>query len=291
MISQEFQSHLDTGVTTLARAWVLRRRDGRVLGFTDHDRDIEVAGVTCKADTGLTARALAQTTGLSVDNSEALGALSDAAVTEADIAAGRYDGAEVEAWLVNWATPAQRLMQFRGNLGEITRVAGGFRAELLGLAERLNRPVGRAYQTACSAVLGDGDCRVDLAGPGFSGEGVVETAEDQKRLGLTGLEGFDDRWFERGRLTVLTGAAVGLIGIVKNDRPEAALRGIELWQALRAEIAPGDRVRLEAGCDKRPRTCRLKFGNMLNYRGFPDIPGEDRMLSVPVGAETGGGGK
>jgi uncharacterized phage protein (TIGR02218 family) len=291
MLDENFQAHLSTGLTTLARCWRLSRRDGLELGFTDHDRDITFAGVTFKADTGLTARALAQTTGLSVDNTEALGALSDVAVTEADIAAGRYDGARIEAWLVNWAAPEQRLMQFRGNLGEITRAAGGFRAELLGLAERLNRPQGRAYQTACSAVLGDGDCRVDLSGPGFSGEGVVETAEDQKLFTLSGLQGFDDRWFERGRLSVLSGAAVGLIGVIKNDRPEAAVRGVELWQSLRAAIAPGDRVRLEAGCDKRTRTCRLKFDNMLNYRGFPNIPGEDRMLSVPVGAQSTAGGK
>jgi hypothetical protein len=31
-------------------------------------------------------------------------------------------------------------------------------------------------------------------------------------------------------------------------------------------------LRLEAGCDKRAETCRLKFGNFLNFRGFPAFP-------------------
>ena len=55
----------------------------------------------------------------------------------------------------------------------------------------------------------------------------------------------------------------------------------ELWEELRAEIAAGDLVRLEAGCDKRMETCRLKFANILNFQGFPDIPGEDWVMAYP----------
>ena len=73
-----------------------------------------------------------QSTGLSVDNTEALGALSDAAIREADIEAGRYDGAEVRAWLVNWADVSARQLQFRGSIGELRRAGGAFEAELRG---------------------------------------------------------------------------------------------------------------------------------------------------------------
>lgn len=134
-MTQDFLDHLASGLTTLSRCWCLRRADGWVQGFTDHDTDISFDGVDFRAGTGLTANALMQTTGLSIDNSEALGALSDASVTEADIRAGRFDGAKVEAWLVNWENPAERILQFRGTLGEITRSGGAFRAELLGLTE------------------------------------------------------------------------------------------------------------------------------------------------------------
>ena len=70
--------------------------------------------MTFKAETGLSAAALAQSTGLSVDNTEALGALTDASVREQDIEAGRFDGAEVRAWMVNWANVSERWLQFRG---------------------------------------------------------------------------------------------------------------------------------------------------------------------------------
>lgn len=292
-LGEAFIDHVQSGLTTLARCWLLRRKDGWVRGFTDHDEDVVFGGVTFCADTGLTAHAIMQTTGLAIDNTEALGALSDASVTEADIRAGRFDGAEIEAWLVNWANPDERLLQFRGALGEITRSGGAFRAELLGLTETLNRPQGRVYQSACSAVLGDGRCRFDLDQPGFSAELDVVAVEDDVRFTVDGATGQPERWFEKGRFKVLDGPAAGLVGVIKNDRVGPGGRMVELWQAIRATVRVGDRVRIEAGCDKRHQTCRDRFDNIVNFRGFPHIPGEDRLLSVPVQGttvdETGGG--
>ncbi|MEY8838991.1 DUF2163 domain-containing protein, partial [Cribrihabitans sp. XS_ASV171] len=153
-----FRAHVESGVTTLCRAWAIRRADGVQHGFTDHDRDLTFDGVTFRADSGLTALTLDQSTGLSVDNTEALGALSDAGLSDAEIEAGRLDGAEVLAWLVNWAAPEQRWLKFRGHIGELRRSGGAFQAELRGLTDALNRPLGRVYQKPCTAVLGDGAC-------------------------------------------------------------------------------------------------------------------------------------
>lgn len=35
-------------------------------------------------------------------------------------------------------------------------------------------------------------------------------------------------------------------------------------------------------CDKRWRTCVQVFGNQLNFRGFPDVPGDDFIFARPV---------
>ncbi len=149
-LHEGLKAHLETGVTTTCRCWAVTRSDGVTLGFTDHDCGLAFEGIAFKADTGLSALALQQSTGLSVDNTEALGALSDAAIREADIEAGRYDGAEVRAWLVNWADVDQRQLQFRGSIGELRRAGGAFEAELRGLTDVLNRPVGRVYQKPCT---------------------------------------------------------------------------------------------------------------------------------------------
>lgn len=283
-------AHLKSGTTTTCRCWALERRDGLVLGFTDHDGPLEFDGIVFRADTGLSALALQQSTGLSVDNTEALGALSDAAITEEDIEAGRFDGAELRAWLVNWADPDQRKLQFRGHIGEIRRAGGAFEAELRGLTDILNVPMGRVYQKPCSAILGDAACRFDLTTPGYSVDLVVEAVEERRVFRFGELATSAEGWFRYGLLEVRSGAGEGLSGSVKRDRIEAGERVIELWHPLRAEIMPGDALRLVAGCDKEMNTCRRKFLNIKNFQGFPDIPGDDWSISDPSRAGRLDGG-
>lgn len=290
-LSEALAAHLAEGVTTLARCWAVTRKDGTTYGFTDHDMPLSFEGVVFRANSGLSAQALQQTTGLSVDNTEAVGALSDASLTEADIQAGRFDGAEVRAWLVNWTDVDNRVLQFRGTLGEVRRGGGAFQAELRGLTEALNQPQGRVFQQPCAAVLGDAQCGFDFdAVPGYVAERAVEEIAEGKFLSFGSFDGFDERWFERGRLQVLSGAAAGLTALVKNDRYQDTTRVIEVWEAFRTELLPGDMVRIEAGCDKRAETCRLKFNNFNNFRGFPHIPGEDWLTAYPVSSGVNDGG-
>ncbi|MDF3605688.1 DUF2163 domain-containing protein [Paracoccus sp. DMF-8] len=266
--------------TTIARAWAVQRRDGTVLGFTDHDQPLQFDGIGFRPDTGLSASAVVQGLGLSIDNTEAMGVLTDDAITERDLMAGRWDAAEVRLWDVDWTDVASRRLIFRGHLGEVSRNGGAFRAELRGLSEPLNNPQGRVYHPRCSADLGDGKCGMDLTRPGYFAEGTVAQDDEGLRLVLDGIAGHEARWFERGRLLVLSGPAEGLSGLVKVDRAlPGNQRAVELWAALGLRPQIGDRVRLVAGCDKSGATCRLKFDNFLNFRGFPHLPSEDWLLS------------
>ncbi len=284
------KAHLESGNTSVSRAWEIARRDGVRLGFTDHDRDLAFDGLTFRAQSGLTAQALAQSTGLSVDNGEALGALSDGAISEADIRAGRYDGAAVKAWLVNWAVPDDRTLIFQGTVGEITQADAAFRAELRGSTEALNVPGGRVFQKPCAAVLGDSACGFDLSDPGYFSDAPVLEVEEDRSFSFAIMPQFAEAWFERGRFEVLDGAAKGLVGVIKSDTTTLSARKVELWEAIRADVAQGDSVRLQAGCDKRAETCKIKFSNFLNFRGFPHIPGEDWLMAYPRrGSDNDGG--
>ncbi len=289
-MDQAFHAHVQSGSTTLCRCWAILRKDGRTFGFTDHDMALRFDGIVFKADAGLSALALQQSTGLSVDNTEAIGALSDASVREEDIEAGRFDGAEVRAWLVNWADVSERWLQFRGSIGELRRGGGAFHAELRGLTEALNRPLGRVYQKPCTAVLGDTACRFALDTPGYSTVRPAETIENARVFRWQGLRDFEPGWFARGRLSVQSGEADALWGAIKKDWFDGAERVVELWEPIRETVVAGDRIRLDAGCDKRMETCRLKFNNLLNYQGFPDIPGEDWVMAVPRKSKANTGG-
>lgn len=289
-VSEALAAHLAAGTTTLCRCWVVARRDGIRLGFTDHDTDLEFDGVVFRADSGLTGKALQQTTGLSVDNGEAMGALRSDAVTEADLVAGRFDAAEVQAWLVNWSDAAQRHLLFRGTIGEVQTGGGGFRAELRGLTETMGQPMGRIYQRHCNARLGDAACGVAMDHPAFAGEAVVIEANAGQPLRLWGLEGYGPDWFARGHLDVLDGDGIGLSAMIKSDVLVGTHRNVALWQELRIPLAAGDRVRVRAGCDKRAETCKGKFANFARFRGFPHIPGEDWLMAVPRSSGSNGGG-
>lgn len=289
--AQALYDHLQDGVGSVCRAWAITRSDGMQFGFTDHDRDLSFDGFLFKADTGLSAKALQQATGLSVDNTEAMGALSDAAIREEDIAAGRFDGAEVVAWLVNWNTPEARRLMFRGSIGELRRSSGAFHAELRGLTEALGQPVGRVYQKPCTAVLGDADCGFDPSAAGYHAEGAVVEVAENRVFSLSGLRSFAPKWFQRGKLDILTGAAAGLSGAIKRDHyASETLRSFEIWEPLRAMPQVGDVIRITAGCDKRMKTCQLKFDNLLNFRGFPDVPEDDWVTVHPTQAKRSGGG-
>lgn len=284
------KEHLATGVTTVAHAWAIARTDGVVLGFTDHDRELSFDGITFRADTGLSALSLAQSTGMSVDNTEALGALSDISIREDEIEQGRFDDASIQAWLVNWNDVSQRWLQFRGTIGEVSRGDGGFRAELRGLTQALNRPQGRVYQKPCGAVLGDRSCGVNLWNPSFSYSTVIAEASGQRQIRFSDFPNYVDGWFTRGRLEVIDGEGAGLSGAIKQDVIVGADRVVALWEPLRCDLAAGTSVRLVTGCDKRGDTCRNKFGNYANFQGFPDVPNEDWLLAVPKsnGTNTGG---
>lgn len=287
---QGLLTHLKSGMTTTCRCWAITRTDGQIYGFTDHDLELSFDGIVFKASTGLTAAAIEQATGLSIDNSEAMGAISDAAVREDDIEAGRFDGAEVRAWMVNWTNPDERALQFRGSIGELRRAGGAFHAELRGLTDLLNRPVGRVYQKPCTAVLGDKTCRFNMNAPGFWLEAEIAAVENGANLQLRGGSSISNAWFERGRLDVQTGSAAGLWGAVKQDQRTQDGRHVTLWSGIGGGLLVGDTVRLTAGCDKRMTTCRLKFNNLINFQGFPDLPGEDWVMAVPKKSNRNKGG-
>lgn len=276
-VPADLQAKLDGGVTTLAHLWRIARRDGAVFGFTDHDRDLVLAGVTYQAQSGFLAGAVEKSVGLSIDTASAEGALDAACITAEDMARGLWDGARVDLWRADWTEPSLRVHLFAGRLGEARRGELAFSAELRGLQAALNRPVGRVFSRFCDADVGDARCGADLSDPAFRGEGVVVSVIDATTFTASGLGAFADGLFSSG---VLTWDAGGAADVAAHYAGAAAT--IELLAPWPAPIAAGDALVITAGCDKRLETCRDKFSNTLNFRGFPFMPGDDAVQAGPV---------
>ena len=276
-IPSTLQAKLDSGVTTLARCWTVIRTDGNRLGFTDHDRPLFFNDVIHDPDSGFVAGTLETASGLAPDNSDVIGGLSSDAITEADLERGLYNGAEVDVHLVDWAAPTDRVLLFRGNIGETSRGSVAFTAELRSMAAKLDQPTGRAYLTQCDAELGDARCGVALTPVTATVTAIALTGE----ITATGLgEGY-----ARGLLTWQTGLNTGQSNSIKDHAADT----ITLWSLPADLVQTGDTFEITPGCDKTLATCRDRFGNAENFRGFPHIPGDDFATSYPNQGEGNDG--
>lgn len=287
-LDPDLKAHLQTGVTTLCTCWRVTRRDGAVLGFTEHDRAISFDGTDFLPDTGVSGSALSSSADLAVDNSEIEGALSADMLSADDLAAGLYDDAAVEIFRVNWAAPDQRVLLKKAVIGEVRRAGDAFSAELRGLSHHLDQTSGRIYQRLCDVNLGGAECGVDLDAPAFKTSGAVTALVGEQQFIASGFESFEDSWFAHGLLMWVTGENAGIKAHIKS---QAANGAVSLWLPAGAAIQIGDAFTATAGCDKRHATCQQKFSNAINFRGFPFMPGNDFAISYPLRGDANDGGK
>jgi len=278
-----------SGAASLANAWIVTRGDGVRLGFTDHDHDIQVQGATCAAATGWTAGAAETDLGLKAGTATATGALDSAILTEADIAAGRYDGDGVEAWRLDWTAPENAVLLWRGTIARLVRTGSAFTAEIEGPLMALERSAGRTFGKLCDARLGDGRCRADVSGAAFNGAGAVIGASADRRLVVSGVAAFGPGWFANGRLSWTGGANAGAVQTVASHLVGESGVVLVLEEAALQPVAAGDAFTVRAGCDKRFSTCDATFANIANFQGFPDIPGDDYFaVNAATAARTDG---
>ena len=274
-ISEALLAHLSGEVTSLTTCWKLSRRDGAVLGFTSHDRDIVFGGVTYTASNGFVPSAVVSNAELSVDNMEIHGIIDGEVMLEADIKAGIYDYAAIEIFMVNFMDLSQGRLDLRnGWLGEVKYGNGRFSAEVRGLMQAMSQVIGELYSPSCRAKLGDSRCGLDIVDFTVTGSVSVVTSnqifEDAAREEDAG-------YFTMGKITFTSGNNAGISMEVK----EYGVGGVVILVFPMAyELQVGDEYTMQAGCDKSFATCIARFSNAVNFRGEPHVPGVDAMLTT-----------
>jgi len=268
-------SFLDRPLTTLAFCWRLERRDGVALGFTAHDRDLLIDGLVYRAAPGMAPSAVTLADGFDAGSMDVAGALSADGISEEDLEAGRWDGAGVRLFAVDWEAPGETVLLARGELGAAERAGAAFTAELRGPAAVLERAVVEQTSPECRATLGDRRCRVDLAGRRalatvVSADGAA--LEMDRGEASANAHGY-------GILRWIDGANAGLSAAILSS----AGNGILLRDPPALPVAVGDRAELIEGCDRSFATCRTRFGNAANFRGEPHLPGNDLLTRYPGG--------
>ena len=276
--SANLTAHIASEVTTLAVCWKLTLTTGAVMGFTDHTSDLTVSSILYKAATGFSPTSIETKDKFAVDNLDIAGVLDAAAITEADIMAGKYDFAEVEIFMVNVTDLTQGIIQHRrGWLGEVSLRNGQFITEVRGLAQKLSQNIVELYSPTCRAVLGDARCKVALGA--FTASGTVNTVTSRQVFisnALTQAAGY----FSSGEVVWLTGANAGRRMEIK----EFSNKQVTLVLPMPNNVTVGDTFNAIAGCDKTFNTCFTKFSNAVNFRGEPHVPGMDKMLATAATA-------
>ncbi|WP_313807017.1 DUF2163 domain-containing protein [Sphingobium sp.] len=266
---------LEKPLATLAFCWRIERRDGVAIGLTSHDRDLEIGQMLYRAAPGMTPCAVRSGIGVEGSDADVEGALVADAISEADLAAGRWDGAALELRLTEWEEPGVLwLLLARGGIGAVARRAGAFTAELVGAMAALKAPVAPSTSPDCRAVLGDRQCRVDLAG---RRRVVAVGSVDDAVVTLPGLEAGA---YAFGTLRWLTGRNGGIVqAVIDNDGD-----GVTLADPPAFAVEAGTLALLTEGCDRQLATCADRFGNAVNFRGEPYLPGTDLLTRYPGAA-------
>lgn len=132
------------------------------------------------------------------------------------------------------------------------------------------------YQRLCRHALYAGGCRLDIEAFLVAG---TATARSGIQITIPEAASQPDGWYRGGVLrhagllgfiTGHTGSTLTLAGRMPDL--EAAIDDPNATPAI--EIAPG--------CDLRRDTCNAKFSNLLNFGGFPDIPGRNPFGGLSI---------
>ncbi|MFD1788048.1 DUF2163 domain-containing protein [Sphingomonas floccifaciens] len=250
-----------------------RGKVARAEPVTAHDRDLTIDGSVYRAAPGMTPSAIRRRDPMEADTMDVAGALSSAAIREADLIGGRWDGARVAIFAVDWTAPDNRIALGTGTLGAIETADGAFTAELRGSGAAFDAPACETTSPECRAELGDRRCRVSMAGRRTIAR---VTAVDDDVLTLDHAPPVAGAW-DGGRLRWLDGANAGIEEVVANvEQARVRLSGTP-----RFEVAVGDRCVVIEGCDKSLATCAERFGNAANFRGEPFLPGIDLLTRYP----------
>lgn len=269
-----FLTHTASGATTLAALWKITRRDGQVFRFTDCDVDVAVPGDgTYTASTSFNLSAVDLTGALNVDTLDITSVLQSPTITDTDLLAGRWDGAAVEVAQVNYRSPADGTLRLRaGTIGRLEYQGERWVAEARGLMLKLQAVRGRVLRPTCDAELGDSRCTVSLGSNTFAGT-VTSVQDASYALTASALaQPADD--FRFGVVSWLSGNNAGLNVEVKSHATGGVL---QLAMPQPGAIQVGDTFNIVRGCGKTRADCKNKFSNLVNFRGFPDVPGIDEV--------------
>lgn len=285
-ISAALSSHLSGATLTLASMVKITRQDGTVMGFTSCDTDITYQGLTYFAASAFDASTVRGQIASGIDNLEVIGLLKSPYITDVDLFAGRYDGAQVSVFVVNWADLTMgQLTLLTGVIGDATFENGKWTIEFRSLSQYLGQQIAELTTPSCRVLqLGDARCSAPGGGvlPGatnFQFSKTVSSVPSATQINF-GADGNPATFYAYGQVTFTSGLNAGISREIQSQVVSPGNAVVNLQEPFPFVVSPGDAATLTAGCDRSAGTCLARFNNLINFRGEPYVPGTDQMLQA-----------
>ena len=279
-ISSSFAQKLNENSTKLCAAWEFIREDGVELRITNHDRDLNVSGETFKSAPIIDAGQIEITSNLSPDSFHAIGAYDVAGIDGNDILLGRWDNASLKFMIVDWSEPENFVVIWSGKISGFKQSKFGFELDLLGPEGALSRTIGRQFTRHCDAELGDNRCQLNFEIDGRKLFAQIELVEGDRAIKINKPQLLNNADFKNGTISFNSGKLSQLKFKIHNIDLSNDFWRIELERPMMLRPQIGDSVILKIGCDKAFLTCKNKFANQVNFRGCPNMPGDDFAFST-----------
>jgi uncharacterized phage protein (TIGR02218 family) len=271
-ISANLKDHYAAEVRTIARCWQIERQDATILGFTDHDEDLEIEGITYESLNSGQTSAIEANDNLSVNTMDIQIVLDSEGITRDDVKAGRYERAMLWIFEVNYKSLADGYVTLGyGYIGELTLHDNYISAEFRSLSQLLQNNIGRVYLPTCDAQFCDSRCTLTQAT--YTVSKTVSAVTDRSEFTV---ESAGSAIYTNGRVTWTSGLNNGLTMEIKEWGAN-----VKLILPMPFNIAIDDTVDITQGCAKTKEACKA-YSNYVNFQGFPDLPGIDEMLDYPT---------
>lgn len=280
-LPEALQAKLKSGQCALAMLWTIERVDGRNFYFTDCDVKIVSKGNVYLPSAGGQRTAASMEAGLETDNMDITGCITDDSITEMDLFQGKFDYATARIDLVETSLPDAPMTLFRGKIGEVQFDRGTFKANMDGITAVYEQYHADTTAPECKAALGDALCKLNVSlASGRRVKGAIISVRNGQSFITNDLDSIN---FNNGTIHWLTGANAGTVSEIQRVSDTAqGTRLVSLCLPPNAQMDETDTYEAVWGCDHTIETCSAKFNNAVNFRGYPYLPGSDKIMQYGI---------
>jgi|GEM_PF-5358705 uncharacterized phage protein (TIGR02218 family) len=285
-------NHLQKNCTTIATCLQITRTDGVIIGLTTCAQQLIIGGTVYQYLNSFEPSAIKSNVGKSGDI-EVTCILGTNAFTAADVLAGRYSGAIVEVFWVDYMNVANgQMIMMTGLIGDMKLSDLGVVITIKDLIDLLKQTVGEQY-TSCCRVRDFGNSQCDpengLNVSQYNYAWTVAAVTTNFQYTLTAAATSPSgNYYTFGKCTFTSGQNKGLMRTVAADAQVTGTQcTITLYEPFPLPVAVGDTVTLQKGCGRLfancqsfPSSTNVSGNNGENFRGEPFLPGSNQLIQV-----------